>query len=64
MSHTFIKRRMTHAICREYQVRSRAIAEINVIGTVLRSLAPLQAARQTRHRTRLHPRPSLACAKQ
>ena len=37
-------RRMTDAICREHHVRPRTIAEINAIGTLLRSLAPLKAA--------------------
>jgi LysR family cyn operon transcriptional activator len=41
---TFVMRRMTDAICREHQVRPRTIAEINAIGTLLRSLAPLKAA--------------------
>ena len=41
---TFVMRRMSDAICREHQVRLRTVAEINAIETLLRSLAPLQAA--------------------
>lgn len=41
---TFVMRRMSDAICREHQVRPRTIAEINAIETLLRSLAPLDAA--------------------
>ena len=41
---TFVMRRMTDALCRNHQVRPRMIAEINAIETLLRSLAPLQAA--------------------
>lgn len=41
---SFVMRRMTDAICREHQVRPRTVAEINAIETLLRSLAPLQAA--------------------
>jgi LysR family transcriptional regulator, cyn operon transcriptional activator len=41
---TFVMRRMTDAICREHQVRPRPIAEISAIETLLRSLAPLNAA--------------------
>ncbi|MEO6870875.1 MAG: LysR substrate-binding domain-containing protein, partial [Chthoniobacterales bacterium] len=41
---TFVMRRMSDAICREHQVRPRTIAEINAIETLLRSLAPLNAA--------------------
>ncbi len=41
---TFVMRRMTDAICREHQVRPRTVAEINAIETLLRSLAPLEAA--------------------
>ncbi|MEO7166611.1 MAG: LysR substrate-binding domain-containing protein [Spartobacteria bacterium] len=41
---TFVMRRMTDAICREHQVRPRTIAQINAIETLLRSLAPLNAA--------------------
>jgi DNA-binding transcriptional LysR family regulator len=37
-------RRMTDEICRNHQVRPRTVAEINAIETLLRSLAPLQAA--------------------
>ena len=41
---TFVMRRMTDAICRSHQVRPHMVAEINAIETLLRSLAPLQAA--------------------
>src|SRR5438094_468187 len=41
---TIFMRRMSDAICREHQVRPRTVAEINAIGTLLRSLAPLNAA--------------------
>jgi LysR family cyn operon transcriptional activator len=41
---TFVMRRMTDEICRNHQVRPRTVAEINAIGTLLRSLGPLQAA--------------------
>ncbi len=41
---TFVMRRMSDAICREHQVRPRTVAEINAIETLLRSLAPLDAA--------------------
>jgi LysR family cyn operon transcriptional activator len=41
---SFVMRRMTDEICRNHQVRPRVIAEINAIETLLRSLAPLQAA--------------------
>lgn len=41
---SFVMRRMTDALCRNHQVRPRMIAEINAIETLLRSLAPLQAA--------------------
>ena len=41
---TFVMRRMTDEICRKHQVRPRTIAEINAIETLLRSLAPLDAA--------------------
>lgn len=41
---TFVMRRMTDEICRNHQVRPRNIAEINAIETLLRSLAPLDAA--------------------
>jgi LysR family transcriptional regulator, cyn operon transcriptional activator len=41
---TFVMRRMTDALCRDHHVRPRMIAEINAIETLLRSLAPLQAA--------------------
>jgi len=41
---SFVMRRMTDDVCRNHQVRPRTIAEINAIETLLRSLAPLQAA--------------------
>ncbi|MEO5717582.1 MAG: LysR family transcriptional regulator substrate-binding protein, partial [Chthoniobacterales bacterium] len=41
---SFVMRRMSDAICREHQVRPRNVAEINAIETLLRSLAPLDAA--------------------
>jgi LysR family cyn operon transcriptional activator len=41
---TFVMRRMSDAVCREHQVRPRTVAEINAIETLLRSLAPLNAA--------------------
>lgn len=41
---TFVMRRMTDEICRRHQVRPHMVAEINAIETLLRSLAPLQAA--------------------
>src|SRR5205823_11954508 len=37
-------RRMKDEICRKNQVRPHMVAEINAIETLLRSLAPLQAA--------------------
>ncbi len=41
---SFVMRRMTDEISRNNQVRPRTVAEINAIGTLLRSLGPLQAA--------------------
>src|SRR3989475_13214737 len=41
---TFVMRRMTDEICRNHQVRPRTVAEISAFETLLRSLAPLQAA--------------------
>ncbi len=41
---SFVMRRMTDEICRNHQVRPRTVAEINAIETLLRSLAPLEAA--------------------
>src|SRR5213076_1734921 len=41
---SFVMRRMTDEICRRHQVRPHMVAEINAIETLLRSLAPLQAA--------------------
>jgi LysR family cyn operon transcriptional activator len=41
---SFVMRRMTDDICRNHQVRPRTVAEINAIETLLRSLAPLNAA--------------------
>src|SRR5437016_10145918 len=41
---TFVMRRMSDEICRKHKVRPHVIAEINAIETLLRSLAPLEAA--------------------
>jgi DNA-binding transcriptional LysR family regulator len=41
---SFVMRRMTDEICRNHQVRPRTVAELNSIETLLRSLAPLEAA--------------------
>src|SRR5713101_653441 len=41
---TFVMRRMSDEICRNHQVRPRIVAEISSIETLLRSLAPLEAA--------------------
>ena len=41
---TFVMRRMTDEIRRKHRVRPHMVAEINAIETLLRSLAPLQAA--------------------
>jgi LysR family cyn operon transcriptional activator len=41
---SFVMRRMTDEISRNHQVRPRTVAEINAIGTLLRSLEPLEAA--------------------
>ena len=41
---TFVMRRMTDQICLDHQVRPRTVAELNAIETLLRSLAPLEAA--------------------
>jgi LysR family cyn operon transcriptional activator len=41
---SFVMRRMSDEISRDHQVRPRTVAEINAIGTLLRSLAPLEAA--------------------
>jgi LysR family cyn operon transcriptional activator len=41
---SFVMRRMIDETCRKHQVRPRTVAEINSIETLLRSLAPLQAA--------------------
>jgi LysR family cyn operon transcriptional activator len=41
---SFVMRRMTDEICGDHQVRPRMVAEINAIETLLRSLAPLEAA--------------------
>lgn len=40
---TYVMRRMTDEVCRDYRVRPRTIAEINSIETLLRALGPLQA---------------------
>ena len=44
LSDTFVMRRMTDQICLNHQVRPRTVAELNAIETLLRSLAPLEAA--------------------
>lgn len=41
---TFVMRRMTDQICLNHHVRPRTVAELNAIETLLRSLAPLNAA--------------------
>ena len=41
---SFVMRSMTDDVFRNHQIRPRTIAEINAIETLLRSLAPLQAA--------------------
>jgi len=41
---SFVMRRMIDEISRNHQVRPRTVAEINAIGTLLRSLGPLEAA--------------------
>jgi hypothetical protein len=41
---TYVMRRMTNEICRNYRIRPRIIAEINSIEALLRSLGPLKAA--------------------
>ena len=41
---SFVMRRMTDDVCRNHQVRPRTVAEMNAIETLLRSLAPLNAA--------------------
>ncbi|MEY2497073.1 MAG: LysR family transcriptional regulator, cyn operon transcriptional activator [Verrucomicrobiota bacterium] len=41
---TFVMRRMTDQICLDHHVRPRTVAELNAIETLLRSLAPLEAA--------------------
>ena len=53
---TYVMRRMTDEICRNYRIRPRTIAEINSIETLLRSLGPLKA-------TALMPRISLRGAR-
>lgn len=40
---TYVMRRMTDEMCRNYRIRPRTIAEINSIETLLRALGPLQA---------------------
>ena len=44
LPNSFVMRRMTDEVCRNHQVRPRTVAEINAIETLLRSLAPLNAA--------------------
>jgi len=41
---SFVMRRMSDEISRNHRVRPRTVAEINAIGTLLRSLGPLEAA--------------------
>jgi LysR family cyn operon transcriptional activator len=41
---SFVMRRMSDEISRNHQVRPQTVAEINAIGTLLRSLGPLKAA--------------------
>jgi LysR family cyn operon transcriptional activator len=41
---SFVMRRMTDEISRNHHVRPRTVAEISAIGTLLRSLGPLEAA--------------------
>jgi len=41
---TYVMRRMTDEMCRNYRIRPRTIAEINSIEALLRSLGPLNAA--------------------
>lgn len=41
---TYVMRRMTDEMCRNYRIRPRTVAEINSIETLLRSLGPLEAA--------------------
>src|SRR5207247_10840804 len=41
---SFVMRRMTDEMSRNNHVRPRTVAEINAVGTLLRSLGPLQAA--------------------
>jgi LysR family transcriptional regulator, cyn operon transcriptional activator len=41
---SFVTRRMTDELCRNHQVRPKTIAEVSAIETLLRSLAPLNAA--------------------
>ena len=43
---SFVMRRMSDEISRNHQVRPRTVAEINAIGTLLRSLEPLEAKRR------------------
>lgn len=40
---TYVMRRMTDEMCRNYRIRPRTVAEINSIETLLRSLEPLKA---------------------
>ena len=44
LSDTFVMRRMSDQICLNHHVRPRTVAELNAIETLLRSLAPLEAA--------------------
>ena len=44
LPNSFLMRRMSDEICSNHQVRPRIVAEISSIETLLRSLAPLEAA--------------------
>ncbi len=43
LPNNYVMRRMTDEILRNYRIRPRTAAEINSIGTLLRSLGPLKA---------------------
>jgi len=44
LTDSFVMRRMTDQLCLNHHVRPRTVAELNTIGTLLRSLASLEAA--------------------
>jgi LysR family cyn operon transcriptional activator len=44
LSDSFVMRRMSDQLCLNHHVRPRTVAELNAIETLLRSLAPLEAA--------------------